>query len=380
MSGAVAEKAGRVAYLDGLRAVAILSVVAVHYEYFLPDSLPLFRGGYIGVDVFLVLSGYLITTLLWRRPGAGLASAYTDFLRRRFMRLYPALIGFLVVATVFVAIFHKPVDTVEAIRRAALAAVQATPVVVAYTHQGMAPFTHAWTLGWEWYFYLIWPLILLALRRKATPQTMAVGSAAAAVLLYATGAATSQGSDFYLGPWGRAAQLLVGAAVAFYLLDGRRPSRLLPGAAGVIGGVALLAICAWTVFGQSANGSLYEVLGFPVVTISSAALVLLGRQCPGTAVNRLLSLGPITLIGRVSYSLYLLHLIPGEILDVENTGLPQAMLGAVSVVLVVVLVTLSYRYLEKPFMGTRTSTLTSPPVPTGTSQAMPVHAVPPVQM
>src|SRR5438128_12084534 len=99
----MARQAGRVDYLDGIRAIAIGSVVSVHWLSWYTQYL---HGGYIGVDVFFVLSGFIITTMLWRTPLPGsLAAGWWSFIRRRVARLYPALLGLVVGAPIpYVAI------------------------------------------------------------------------------------------------------------------------------------------------------------------------------------------------------------------------------------------------------------------------------------
>src|SRR5918995_3964148 len=100
--GEVTAETGRIDYLDGIRAVAIGAVLSLHW---LSWYSPLFHGGSIGVDVFFVLSGFIITTMLWRWQGpTALAAGWWAFVRRRIIRLYPALLGLVVIGVILYAV------------------------------------------------------------------------------------------------------------------------------------------------------------------------------------------------------------------------------------------------------------------------------------
>lgn len=359
MTGAavVADSTGRIAYLDGLRAVAVSAVVAVHlaHPYF-----PHFQGGYVGVDVFFVLSGYIITTILWRRrEPSGILAAYADFIRKRIWRLYPALIGLLVLGTLLVALFRAPVTVPAALEAAGWAAVQGGPILRALDAHAMLPFSHTWTLAVEWLFYLVWPLVLLtAHKRGVRPGRLAVAATATAALMYAMALQTTP-DWFYYGPLARSAQLLAGCALALALL--RRtvsvPSWL--GTAGIVAGLA--AVVGWTLLGSHYTDAAYRTVGFPAVTIASVAIIASGACAQTSKGTALLSVAPLGLIGRTSYSLYLWHMVPLHILDIDQMPISPFALGALGAAMVVILATASFVILERPFLTNRAAALAKAP-------------------
>ena len=144
---------GRFDYLDGIRAVAIAAVLALHWFSW---YVPLFHGGVIGVDLFFVLSGFIITTMLWRTP-----SGWVPFMRRRLSRLYPALIGLVVGSVVlYAAAPWAPIGPVEVAKRGVLVLTQLSSPYAAQQEGSLwlpelQPFGQTWSLAVEWYFYAL---------------------------------------------------------------------------------------------------------------------------------------------------------------------------------------------------------------------------------
>lgn len=340
---------GRVDHLDGLRAVAILAVLALHWVSW---YVPLFHGGSIGVDVFFVLSGYIITTLLWRSR-----ATYATFLRRRVVRLYPALLGLVVVTTLLYAITPgAAISAVETARRGALSLGQATSVWAALQEgsfwlPALHPFAHTWSLAVEWYFYLLWPLPVLAARRAQwSPGRLARVAVVAALVLYAASLALPP-HWFYFGPTARAAELLIGGALALHLLDApdgpRRPRR-----AGTASTLALAAVAAYVLLGPASSSVGYRVVGIPLAVVATLVLIVVGNV--GLS-GRMLTQPWVASLGRHSYSLYLWHLAPFLLLE-EVDG-PKWALGMGTVLSTAALTVLSYRFLERPFLhGSRALT------------------------
>jgi peptidoglycan/LPS O-acetylase OafA/YrhL len=355
----------RIDYLDGIRAMAILSVVAVHWlPQYMPTWLPILKGGYIGVDLFLILSGYLISRILWRSPAAPIRVAYGSFLKRRFWRLYPALLGMLVVVTLLVWLVGNPTDGTTATWRAVVSATQLSPIVSVLQLDSMLPFEHTWTLGWEWYFYLVWPLVLLALRKRGVSVLkVAAGSGVLALLLYAISVTALSTPVMYNGPLARFSELLLGSSLGLYFLARPEPLALHARVRTALMGASVIAIAIWTIVGPHHHDRLYGVLGFPLIAASGLVLIAIGYGRESDAVPRLLAWSPIKKIGLWSYSIYLWHLPPLLLIPGDFVGLPRPVLAVLGVAVTALLVWSSYRFLEKPFLKSREAARPGAPLP-----------------
>jgi peptidoglycan/LPS O-acetylase OafA/YrhL len=361
---------GRFDYLDGIRALAIGAVLSLHW---LSWYSPLLHGGSIGVDVFFVLSGFIITTMLWRSRGpSGLGAGWWAFVKRRVTRLYPALLGLVVGAVVLYAVTPSaPLGPLEVARRGLLTATQGSAVWAAGQHgsfwlPALHPFGQTWSLAIEWYFYLLWPLAVLALRRRGTSAgRVAVGSLVAAVPLYLVSLPLSD-FWFYFGPSARFAELLVGASLGLWFQAAGTPT---PGVRRltVVPWLAIFALGAITLLAPAAHSPLYRYVEVPAVVLATVALIYTGYSQTGGPVHRLLSHPWLAAIGRCSYSLYLWHIVPLLLLEKAEFGWPRPVLGLLTVAATAVLTALSYRFLERPFLRPRSDVLR----PTGTETVVP---------
>ena len=284
--------------IDGLRAVAVLAVLAFHA---FPQLVP---GGFTGVDVFFVVSGYLITGTIIGRRAKGLFTL-RDFYARRIRRIFPALT--VVVASVLVAgsFLLLPLEFAQVARHAAASAVFGSNFLL-WNEAGyfdvashLKPLLHLWSLAIEEQFYIVWPLLLLLLLRfgRFTPLlvvALAAMSLATSVWLVAHDAVAA----FY-SPLSRAFELLVGCALA---LSPKIPARLVlvRTAAGGLGLAAILASFFWFNLSTPFPGfaALFVCLGSALViaageTATTNRYLLANRVAAGT--------------GRVSYALYLWH-------------------------------------------------------------------------
>ena len=340
--------AGYRPYLDGLRAVAVGGVIVYHLNrLWLP-------GGFLGVDLFFVLSGYLITTLLvgeHRRTGRLDLPAFWS---RRVRRLLPALLVLLLVISVVTLIGGD-----ELTAASARGDMLATLFYVAnwrfiltdqsYFNQFVAPspVRHAWSLAIEEQFYLFWPLVTsLVLARLGSRVLAAVAllaSVASIAAMWILFDASADPSRAYYGTDARIYELLIGALLATALASPGR-DRLLAAARPLAIPCLLLVLAAMWLLPD--NASLYYRGGGPAFVLVGAALIA-GLE-GGSQLTRLLSLKPIVVIGLISYGLYLWHW-PVTLFVSQQMGLTSAPLAAVTVVLATLaLAAVSYVVVERP--------------------------------
>jgi peptidoglycan/LPS O-acetylase OafA/YrhL len=342
--------------LDGLRAVAVLAVIAFHEQF---SWAP---GGLLGVGVFFTLSGYLITDLLlgqWRGSGK---MHLADFWLRRARRLLPALFVMLAVVTAWVTIFDRA--RLDNLRGAVgAAATYWSNWYLIATHSSYfgrfappQPLDHLWSLAVEEQFYLVWPWILLAglilIRRRpgavkwlALPALgLAAASAAAMLLLYQPGFDPTR---VYEGTDTRVSGLLIGAALAMTWPSsraakaGRKTRIALDGPA--IAGLAVIAVMVWRV-GQY-SPFLYRG-GLILLSVATAAVVA-AAACPGSLVGLALSWRPLRWLGVRSYGIYLWH-YPVIVLTTPANAPEDLLRAAWQIAASIILAALSWRFIEEP--------------------------------
>jgi len=336
--------------IDGLRAVAVLAVFGFHL------NLPFFSGGFIGVDIFFVISGYLIASIILddlRRERFSLRRFYA----RRVRRILPALVAMVAVIAAASCVDLFPADLVT-FAQSMLSCAASLSNVFFFQHSSYfeaaaasQPLLHTWSLAVEEQFYLVFPAAVLLVFRRA-PGWLAPGMAllwCASFILSCHGVAAAPEASFYLAP-SRAWELLSGALLATragaagLAAVGRGwPGRNLMAAAGAaMIVVAILRYNVETPFPGAA--ALLPCLG--------AVLVIAAGQSGSTLVGRLLSLRPAVFVGLISYSLYLWHW-PVIYLQRET-----AILGAgwswyperlLMIACAFVLATLSWWCVERPF-------------------------------
>src|SRR5215831_18847693 len=287
--------------IDGLRAVAVLAVVFFHAR------LPGFSGGFVGVDVFFVISGYLITGLIARDYQVGRFS-FATFYFRRIKRIVPALLCVYVGSTLLAAVLMLPSDMVE-FGQSLFASAAFVSNHFFYKLAGyfggqseLKPLLHTWSLSIEEQFYLVWPVTFLLLTRWRILRLSSFIGIASAVSLAASTIMVGYHKEaaFFLAPY-RAWELLLGAWLA---LLSRRPK---------IGGARRAEL--WTLIGLAMIVAsivlLDEAQNFPGLLALPACLgtALLIRVDPEQqpTVTRLLSTRLVVALGLVSYSLYLWH-------------------------------------------------------------------------
>jgi peptidoglycan/LPS O-acetylase OafA/YrhL len=336
--------------LDGVRAVAILMVLLVHTGAFLVPGADdhVLPGGALGVDLFFVLSGFLITTLLLERRSEHRPLA--SFYLRRALRLLPAVAVLLVGTAVIALAEGEPARSVANTFAAVLTYTTNWALLAGVSIE--RHLTHLWSLAIEEQFYAVWPLVLLGALATASSRTqllwLTVGLALASALWRA--ALWESGHSWerlYLRTDARADALLIGAALA--QLPWRRVAAVSTRWRSLAGGVALVALLAAAETLKASSAVLY-LGGYTVVAILAA--VLIAAVLPGGGVLAA-TLGASTaiVIGRLSYSLYLWH-FPLFIVVGEHTGAwPTTLRVVVGWALTFAVAAASYRLVERPALA-----------------------------
>jgi peptidoglycan/LPS O-acetylase OafA/YrhL len=347
--------------LDGVRGVAVLAVVLFHTD------VAWAKGGYLGVDVFFVLSGFLITSLLLTELDRTDRVDLRRFWARRATRLLPALLVLLAVGVVF-GPFIAPLESVCDLRDDALATL--AQVVnwrfvdtIGHSLVGTArsPFQHCWSLAIEMQFYLLWPplLMLVAYRRARQQRRRNVGLLAGALALASAAAMLALvGPDWhtqraYYGTDTRAQALLVGAvlaAIVGHRMAGQHPpvSSITKVGVSVAGTVASAGVLLAFFAAPSSGHVMYE--GWYLALAIAVAIVLAQVVlAPASIVPTLLSSRPAVALGRISYSLYLWHWPLLLVLNEGRTGLTGISLFAARVTASLAAACASYFLIERRF-------------------------------
>ena len=289
--------------IDGLRGIAVLLVLLNHAE------IPPFRGGFLGVDVFFVISGYLITSIVIRELQAG-NFRYVSFVERRARRILPALFAMLLPVTIAASIILVGPDREDFFQSLVSVASFWSNIRfyldIGYfdTAAAFKPLLHTWSLGVEEQFYLLYPIFLISLSVLSLSRRVAV-------IFFVTLASfigmllVSNGAAFYLLPF-RGWELLVGALIAliretdwfgaFAADRGKRP----------ISGLATVGLVAILAAASLISKDTVWPSGMTVVPVVGTALILMGAT-PDSKAAKLLSTRPLILLGLCSYSVYLWH-------------------------------------------------------------------------
>ena len=336
--------------LDGLRGLGLLGVLLFHADGLLP-------GGYLGVDLFFVLSGYLITSLLLaEHRETGRIDLY-GFWVRRCRRLFPALLALMPAVAAYGWFLARP-EELHTLRSQAIASLGYFANWLAILdHRSYwqlfaapSPLEHTWSLSIEEQFYVVWPLlVMLILRRHGTRVVLALSvlltllSMGAMVLVFSAGAT----SRAYLGTDTRMAGILAGAALATLV----SPNSSLPavfarwldwiGAAVVLG-----LVVAWCKL-DGTSPFLYHG-GFWLTELGVLVLILCAVLDRKSIVARALSVRPLVWLGTVSYGVYLWHWPVNVLLTPERTQLHGATLQLLRFTLSFGVAIVSYRFIERP--------------------------------
>ncbi|WP_422657879.1 acyltransferase family protein [Paenibacillus sp. EC2-1] len=341
--------------LDGLRALALIGVMCYHWGF---DFAP---GGFLGVSIFFVLSGYLITDILasqWRNYGR---LDLKDFWYRRFRRLLPAMFTMLIIVVTWVTLFdHTRLSSLRTDVAAAVTYISNWQFIfqdVSYFESfgPPSPLGHMWSLAVEEQFYLLWPLIMLiglyVFPRRGQMLYFIVAlagiSAITMALIYEPG---SDPSRVYFGTDTRAFSLLIGAALAIVWPSFKRPSTtssMVRIGLDTIGTAALFLVIYMMWSTDRYEESLYQG-GMVILSLASAVVVAILAH-PASILGKIMGTRPLRWIGVRSYGIYLWH-YPVLILTspngspIENSLLHTSLQIAVSILLAA----LSWKYIENP--------------------------------
>jgi peptidoglycan/LPS O-acetylase OafA/YrhL len=334
--------------IDGLRAIAVLSVVLFHLDF------ATLGGGYVGVDIFFVISGYLIGKSILDQRRSGTFSLVT-FYQKRLRRILPALV-IVLVATTLAALFVLLPVAMEEYSRSVIFAILSisnilfwleTDYFASQAHE--MPLLHTWSLGVEEQFYILFPLLLL-LTRKAQRWDLAIIAAvtAASLGLSIFISADYPSANFYLIQT-RAWELLAGVLVAewrFAILARRAVREGIALAAIVV----IAAVCL-----LYTPATLFPGLAAVPPVLASAMLLSVGAH-GSTLVGRALSIRPMIFVGLISYSLYLWH---WPVIVLIKQWTPEAWLRMPERIGALVVMTamawISWRFIERPFRSRDTS-------------------------
>ena len=328
--------------IDGLRAVAVLPVILFHAGF------EVFSGGFVGVDVFFVISGYLITSIILRERGEGRFSIL-KFYERRARRILPALFVVVLACLPFALAWMLPWQLKD-FGQSALAVALFSSNILFWRQSGyfapaaeQQPLLHTWSLGVEEQYYILFPLMVLVLWRFGIRRMgwVIAAAALASLGLSELGWRMQPTANFYLLPT-RAWELLAGSLLAIWLTSRSRPTGLTAEAGGALG----LGLIVWSILSLD-KGTPFPGL-WALLPVGGSVLVILCAS-PATWTGRLLGWGPMVGIGLISYSAYLWHQPLFAFARIRSIEAPSTGLMVTLAVLALGLAWITWRYVERPF-------------------------------
>ena len=325
--------------IDGLRAVAILLVLGFHA---FPDSIP---GGFLGVDMFFVISGYLITQMVWSTATTNDWNLATFYLGR-IRRLFPSLLVVITAALAGGWCFMFPdeysrlgnnvfmtalfISNFELMRETGYFSPDASS----------NPLLHLWSLGIEEQFYLFWPIVLAVACRRSVSPKLACWTLLICSLAYSAATASSNSTVFFYSPLTRSWELLIGAALALHSSTAR--SKLAANVAAS-SGIFLIITAAFLL----SKASVFPTALGLLPTIGTALILWAGLRARISA--SILSRGPMVALGIISYPLYLWHWVLFSYAGMLHGSATTTYLRVFLIGLSLLLAWLTYFYVERPF-------------------------------
>jgi len=332
--------------IEGLRAVAVIFVVVYH------AGLPFLPGGLNGVDIFFVISGYLITSLLSREADVSGGINLARFYARRARRLLPAATVVVLAVCLTEAILVSPLVQYRVLKDAAATMLYSSNIYFSHAKRSYffpgvppSPLIHTWSLGVEEQFYIVWPIILLIFIRLRASVTVRVWSLSLltlgsfAVFIWLIG--FSETEAFFQAP-ARAWEFGAGGLASFVPIPWLKRNKILCKWAGIAGLLALILSAAFCTTSVKFPASLAVI-----TVVASVTVLVAGAGASNSPTTDLLKLPPFQYLGRISYSLYLWH---WPVISIAKAALSNESLtlDAACVVGSILLAALTYAVVEKP--------------------------------
>ncbi|HZQ47230.1 MAG TPA: acyltransferase, partial [Verrucomicrobiae bacterium] len=296
--------------LNGLRGVAILLVLGNHIP--LRKYKSLLPGGYVGVNVFFVLSGFLITTLLVQEFNRQGSISLRNFYIRRVLRLGPALISMLAVICTLSFVLFDPVRARQNCTHALIALFYASNWVKALSHDGLGIVAQTWSLSAEEQFYVIWPFFLMTLLRATRRNRhLIIAAAVLALLSWLDGILLAlNGATFariFFGLDSQLFTLMIGCLLGVWLTSGHmteRTKRRLQKLLVILAPLSLISLVVFSIVGNMLGKGLFYY-GFSTIALLAAGLILEVMIRPQSILKRFLEMKWLVWLGSISYGLYL---------------------------------------------------------------------------
>ncbi len=342
---------------DGLRAIGVIGVILYHL---MPYT---FTGGYLGVPIFMVVSGYLITDLLVQEWEQNQWINLKSFYLRRVKRLYPGLITMLFATGAYITLFQR-----EMLHQ--LNQIIITNILYVYNWwqighgqsyfdrfaNNESPFTHLWTLSIEGQFYLIWPFIVVALiiglkNKNRIAQVLLAVSVVSAIWMAILYQPNADPSRLYYGTDTRVFSILLGAALAFVWPSTALKQKIVPKQRLVLDGIGLVSVLSlvWLMVKLNAESSLVYRGGLFLFSALVCVLVAVVAH-PGADWNRLLTNPVFNWLGKRSYGIYLYQFPVMIFFETifKNIADHPVLYPVIEVAIIFGLTELSYRFIEQP--------------------------------
>ena len=366
---------GYVPELDGMRGLAVLAVIMFHAR------VPWFRGGFIGVDIFFVLSGFLITSLLVQEYNSRQHIDLKNFYMRRVLRLGPALVAFL---AIFVSISLLMLDAEKArsnIIDTLITLFYFTNWSWAFQIHPSQPLGHTWSLSIEEQFYIIWPTLLITFLRFTRSRInvifavvlLLLSSWLTRICLAAGGASVDR---LYDGLDTRGDELLIGCLLGIILssnLIKEHHQYQIENVLKFIGPLSVISLLLSSIFMRLSKMYMYY-WGFLVIEFSAIIIILDVFISQKSIIKRILLIKPLAWIGKISYGLYLWHYL--IFYTMRGLGFRHIVTMTIGTGVTFLVASASYYFLERPFLKLKNRLTPTPSNNATTSEVALLHPPP----